>query len=115
MNQPIKDLIIASNAVCCCQNLTDVVATKPSLDYAFLPINDLFQSVTHLLKQSHRVEMRGAISAHVYELACTHFEQASAMVESVKKDDPLYLQLTAVMHVAMMWSSKRMQHAANIN
>lgn len=113
MNQPIKDLITAANSTNChCQTIVNIAAHKPSLDPSFIPIRDLLQYANHFLKVGHRVEIRAVLSAQFFEYASSHFADANALVESIEdKDDDLYLQLNAVMLVAVMWSSKNQKAA----
>ena len=49
----------------------------------------------------HKIEMRGFLSAQIYELAGTDLGSAIKLVEGIKDED-LQLQLNAVLHVAML-------------
>lgn len=108
MNQPIKDLIAAANATNChCATLLHIIANKPSLDPSFMPITDLLQAANHFMKVGHRIEMRGVISAQLYELANTDFAAANALVNALSENDDLRLQLDAVLLVVIMWRSTK--------
>ena len=108
MSQPIKDLITAANATNChCQTLLHIIAHKPSLDPSFMPLAGLLHAANHFMKVGHRIEIRGMISAQLYEFANTDFASANALVNALGEHDDLKLQLDAVLLVVMMWRSRK--------
>ena len=107
MNEKTLELIALANKACHCQTLLNIIANKPSLDPSFMPIADLIKSENKFDKVGHRIEVRGVISAQLYELANTDFAAANALVNALSENDDLRLQLDAVLLVVIMWRSTK--------
>ena len=85
--------------------LINLLSHYPSLDPSFAPVEDLILAITQMSNTGHKIEMRGFLSAQIYELAGTDLGSAIKLVEGIKDED-LQLQLNAVLHVAMLRNSR---------
>ena len=102
MNQQTENLIKMANNT---QNtLLEIIGDYPSVDPSFLPIEDLFEAERNIIKTSHRIEIRGILSARIYQLGQDDPERAWLLARSTT--DGLSLQLMATLHVAIMCSEE---------